>query len=130
MTSSALRRGFEAAAVGRIVWGLAALATPGLNVRAAGIRVRDTPELRYLIRIFGARAAALGIGYLLASDEERRRWRRICLFVDSADTLHGAAHVIRGDVPRASAAALTVATGSYAALGLVGLLADGRSAGT
>jgi hypothetical protein len=72
MTSSALKRGFEAAAVGRIVWGLAALAAPGLNVRAAGIRPRDTPEVRYLVRIFGARAAALGIGYLLSSDEERR----------------------------------------------------------
>lgn len=126
MTSSALKRGFEAAAVGRVAWGLAALVAPGLNVRAAGIRHRETPEVRYLIRIFGARAAALGIGYLLASDEERRRWRRICLFVDTVDTLHGAAHVVRGDVPRASATALTAATGSYAALGLAGLLADAR----
>lgn len=122
MTSSALKRGFEAAAVGRIVWGVAALVAPGLNVRIAGISDRDTPEVRYLIRIFGARAAALGIGYLLANDDERRRWRRICLFVDTADTVHGAAQVVRGDVPRASAAALTAATGTYAALGLTGLV--------
>ena len=122
MTSSTLERGFQAAAIGRIAWGVAALVAPGLNVRAAGIGDRETPEVRYLVRIFGARAAALGLGYLLANDVERRRWRRICLFVDTADTVHGAAQVVRGDVPRAAAAALTAATGTYAALGLTGVL--------
>lgn len=124
MTSSALKRGFKAAAIGRVAWGVAALVAPGLNVRVAGMRERDTPEVRYLIRIFGARAAALGMGYLLANDDERRRWRRIFLFVDTADTVHGAAHVVRGDVPRAGAAALTATTGTYALLGLTGLIRD------
>ena len=128
MTSTSLHRAFEAAATGRIVWGALALLAPGLNLRVAGVGDRDTPEMRYLIRVFGARAAALGLGYLLADEDERRRWRRICLFVDTTDTAHGAAHVIRGDIRRGSAAALTAATGTYATLGLIGLMSD-RKAG-
>lgn len=126
MKTTTLSRAFETAALGRIAWGALALVAPGLNVRAAGTADRDSPEMRYLVRVFGARAAALGIGYLLADEDERRRWRRICLFVDTTDTVHGAAHVLRGDIRRGSAAALTTATGTYAALGLIGLWSDRR----
>lgn len=60
-----MERALEMAAGGRVAWGVLALAAPGLNVRLAGIGDRDGPELRYMIRIFGSRAAALGLGYLL-----------------------------------------------------------------
>ncbi|GAA1592997.1 hypothetical protein GCM10009678_89010 [Actinomadura kijaniata] len=121
-----MERVLEAAAGGRIAWGALALAAPGLNVRLAGAADRDTPEIRYLIRVFGSRALALGLGYLLSDPRARRRWRRICLAVDLCDTAAGAVHLVRGDVPRASAAGLTAFTGGYAALGLLALRAEGR----
>ncbi|WP_207939031.1 hypothetical protein [Actinomadura darangshiensis] len=123
-----MERALEMAASGRVVWGALALAAPGLNVKLAGIGDRDTPELRYLIRIFGSRAVALGLGYLLSDPAARRRWRRLCLMVDVCDTAAGLAHVVRGDVPRGSAAGLAAITGGYATLGLLALRAEERPA--
>lgn len=121
-----MERALEATAGGRVLWGTLALAAPGLNVKLAGLGDRDTPELRYMIRIFGSRAVALGLGYLLSDSAARRRWRRLCLLVDVCDTAAGAAHVVRGDVPRASAAGLAAITGTYAALGVLALRAEKR----
>ncbi|MFC9970298.1 hypothetical protein ACFVH6_05275 [Spirillospora sp. NPDC127200] len=122
-----MERAMETAAVGRIAWGALALAAPGLNVKLAGMLHRDTPELRYMIRVFGSRAFALGLGYLLSEPAARRRWRKLCLIVDICDTTAGTAHLVRGDVPRGPAAALTAITGGYAVLGVVALYADGES---
>ncbi|MEV4007592.1 hypothetical protein [Actinomadura sp. NPDC049753] len=121
-----MERALEMAAGGRVAWGALALAAPGLNVRLAGIGDRDGPELRYMIRIFGSRAVALGLGYLLSDPEARRRWRRLCLMVDVCDTAAGVVHVVRGDVPRRAAAGLAAITGGYAALGALALRAEGR----
>ncbi|MFD0539065.1 hypothetical protein ACFQY7_40405 [Actinomadura luteofluorescens] len=121
-----MERALEMLAGGRVAWGALALAAPGLNVRLAGIGDRDGPELRYMVRIFGSRAVALGLGYLLSDPRARRRWRRLCLMVDACDTAAGIAHVVRGDVPRRSAAALTAITGGYAAVGVLALRAEGR----
>ncbi|MEW2359195.1 hypothetical protein [Spirillospora sp. NPDC029432] len=109
----------EAMAGGRVAWGALALAAPGLNVKLAGLGDRDTPELRYMIRVFGSRALALGLGYLLSDPAARRRWRRLCLVVDVCDTAAGAVHLVRGDVPRGSVAGLVAITGGYAALGVL-----------
>ncbi|TDC51808.1 hypothetical protein E1281_19940 [Actinomadura sp. KC345] len=111
-----MERAMEMAASGRIVWGTLALAAPGLNMKLAGMGHRETPELRYMIRIFGSRAVALGVGYLLSDPAARRRWRRLCLLVDACDTAAGLVHLARGDVPRPAAAALVAITGTYAAL--------------
>lgn len=46
--------------------------------------------------------------------------------VDACDTAAGVVHVIRGDVPRRSAAGLAAITGGYAALGVLALRAEGR----
>ncbi|MFD0899778.1 hypothetical protein [Actinomadura sediminis] len=123
-----MERALEVTAGGRVVWGALALAAPGLNLKLAGIGDRDTPELRYLIRVFGSRALALGLGYLLSDAEARRRWRRLCLVVDVCDTAAGAVHVVRGDVPRATAAGLAAITGAYAATGVLALRAERRDA--
>ncbi|WP_020667378.1 hypothetical protein [Amycolatopsis nigrescens] len=117
-----LDRAFLTAAAGRIAWGALALAAPRLNARLAGVGDRATPEVVYLTRIFGARAIALGLGYLGGDEPARRRWQRVCLFVDTADTAGGLGHLLRGDVRRGSALAMTLLTGSYAVLGGIGLL--------
>ncbi|MBB3662705.1 MULTISPECIES: hypothetical protein [Prauserella salsuginis group] len=126
--ASWLDTAFRIAAVGRLAWGALSLVTPRANTRLAGVDESATPELTYLIRVFGSRALALGWGYLLSDGSARRRWRRLGLLVDVCDTADGLAHVVRGDVRRGAAIGLTTATGAYAALGVVGVLADLRAA--
>ncbi|MFD6159725.1 hypothetical protein ACFWF7_41205 [Nocardia sp. NPDC060256] len=109
-------------AVGRIMLGVAALVMPRTMITAFG--TRSTPELTYLTRIFGARGVALGLGYLTAPADERPRWQRIGLMVDLIDTAHGAAHVVRGDVPRTTAIALATLTGGYMTVGAARLARD------
>lgn len=116
--------------VGRIVWGLAALASPALNTRLAGMSDRRTPELDYMIRIFGSRALALGLGHSLSEGAQRRLWQRLSLMVDTSDTVFGLGHLLRGDVPRRSSAGLVAATGTYAVLGALKVARDRRTAGS
>lgn len=119
-----LQKAFLGLAAGRVAWGVLALAAPRLNTRLAGMADRATPETVYLIRIFGARALALGLGYLGSDQRARIRWQRLCLIMDSLDTLSGLGHLLRGDTRRGTALAFTTLTGGYAAIGLGGLLAD------
>lgn len=94
------------------------------NVLAKASRVPATPELTYMTRIFGIRAVALGLGYLTSPTSERFRWQRLALIVDVTDTVHGTAHLIRGDIPRVSAAALVALTGGYMSVGAARLAKD------
>lgn len=117
-----LRHAFAAAAAGRIAWGVAALVSPGANLRAAGVSELQTPEIAYLTRVFGARALAIGVGYLTGGPPARAQWQRLGALVDSLDTVSGL-NALRtiDDAPRRRAAALMVAiTGAYAALGIAG----------
>lgn len=109
-------------AIGRIVLGVASLAAPNLLAKAS--RVPATPELTYMTRIFGVRAIALGLGYLTSPTSERFRWQRLALMVDITDTAHGAAHLVRGDLPRVSAVAMVALTGSYMSVGATRLAKD------
>ncbi|MBF6328034.1 hypothetical protein [Nocardia transvalensis] len=111
-------------ALGRIVLGTAALAAPHRLGRAFGFRL--APESVYLTRIFGARAIALGLGYLTAPIADRRRWQRVALLVDFIDTVHGTGHLARGDVPRSAAATMVAMTGTYMALGATRFALDIR----
>jgi hypothetical protein len=118
-------RAMNALAAGRILLGVAALASPAGLVGLFGMRT--SPELNYMTRIFGARAIALGTGYLTEPPEHRSRWHRLALGVDTSDTLTAAAHLVRRDVPRPAAGALFALTGGYAAVGLHRLLAQRRA---
>ncbi|MEU7764297.1 hypothetical protein AB0B25_04145 [Nocardia sp. NPDC049190] len=109
-------------ALGRVALGVAALAAPRALTRTVG--VGSGPELTYLTRIFGARAIALGLGYLTAPREELSRWQRLGLLVDVLDTAHGCAHVARGDVPRRAAVAMATLTGGYMLIGAARLVGD------
>lgn len=109
----------EALAVGRIVLGLGSLASPRLTARAFGVGA--TPEVAYLTRIYGGRAIALGLAFLLAGPDDRDRLHRIGLGVDVSDTATGLSHLLRGDMPRRSTAMVVALTGGYAAVGLARL---------
>ncbi|MDL4818313.1 hypothetical protein [Actinomadura opuntiae] len=118
----ALATALRGLAAGRVVLGAAAIAAPNALTRAYG--VRPSPELGYMIQIFGARAVALGLGYLTAPPAERSRWQRLALLVDTLDTVHGVARLTRGDLPRHAAASLTALTGAYMAIGATRLARD------
>ncbi|WP_051341476.1 hypothetical protein [Pseudonocardia spinosispora] len=107
-------------AVGRIVLGVAALLGPNRLVRAFGMS--SSPSLSYLTRIYGARAVALGIGYLTEPPSGRRRWHRIGLAVDTSDTLTAVGHLVRRDAPQRGIAALAALTGGYMLVGAVRLV--------
>ncbi|MEU6747360.1 hypothetical protein ABZ914_14195 [Spirillospora sp. NPDC046719] len=119
----ALASALRGLAAGRIVLGAAAIVAPHAMARASG--VRPSPELGYMTRIFGARAIALGLGYMTASaGPERSRWQRLALLVDTLDTAHGAARLARGDLPRPAALGYTALTGAYMAIGATRLARD------
>lgn len=107
-------------AVGRIVLGVLGLLTPRALVRMFGLR--PSPELTYLTRVFGARAVALGAGYLTEPPGQRRRWHRLGLFVDTADTMGAVAHLVRKDLPRPAVLGLGGLTGGYMLTGAVRLI--------
>ncbi|OBF01859.1 hypothetical protein [Mycobacterium sp. 852002-10029_SCH5224772] len=121
-----LRRAFAAAAVGRILLGATAFAYPASQTRMNGVpdHLLST-ELKYLIRIFGARALALGVGYLGSDEANRRRWQYIGLMVDTLDNLNAGMelrHLKRGDPKVRSLLSLMAVTGPYAMLGAAGAL--------
>ncbi|MEE3755146.1 hypothetical protein [Mycobacterium intracellulare] len=121
-----LRRAFAAAAVGRILLGATAFAYPASQTRMNGVpdHLLST-ELKYLIRIFGARALALGVGYLSSDEPNRRRWQYIGLMVDTLDNVNALMELRRlkrGDPRVRSLLSLMAVTGPYAILGAVGAL--------
>jgi hypothetical protein len=112
---------------GRIALGTIARLAPRPLTRAAGAGYAASPELDYMNRVFGARAFALGTGYLLSSADARRLWQRLALVCDISDTVAGAGHLRRRDIPRASAVAALALTGSYMLVGIARVAADLRS---
>jgi hypothetical protein len=111
-------------AVGRLGLGALSIANPAAAARGFGMDAAVTPELSYMARIFGIRAIALGSGYLLSDGSARRLWQRLAFACDVSDTLTGAAHLRRGDLPGNAAVALTTLTGTYAAIGAARITAD------
>lgn len=121
-----LRRAFAAAAVGRILLGATAFAYPASQTRMNGVPDHMlSTELKYLIRIFGARALALGLGYLGSDEPNRRRWQHIGLMVDTLDNVNALMEITRlkrGDPKIRSLLSLMAVTGPYAMLGAAGAL--------
>jgi hypothetical protein len=83
-----------------------------------------SPELAYMARVFGIRAIALGAGYLVSEGEARRLWQRLAFACDISDTIAGAGHLRRGDMPPSTALPLTSMTGTYAAIGAARIALD------
>ena len=114
-------------AIGRMILAVVSLAAPRQFAKLVG--VRPSPELTYMTRIYGARAFAMGLGYLTSGARERYRWKRLSLMVDSLDTLNGVSHLVRRDLPLRAAVSMVGLTGSYAAIGATRIATDqfGRS---
>jgi hypothetical protein len=117
-------RGLAVLAAGRIGLGTLARIAPRATTRMFGAGAAASPELDYMNRVFGARAFALGSGYLLSAGAPRRLWQRLALVCDVSDTLAGAGHLRRGDIPRSSAVGAVALTGAYMLVGLAKLVAD------
>jgi hypothetical protein len=105
----------SAMAVGRVILAAISLAAPRQFAKVLG--VAQSPELTYMTRIYGARAFAMGLGYLTSGTKERHRWKRLSLTVDTIDTVNGFSHLIRRDLPLRAALGMVTLTGSYAAIG-------------
>jgi hypothetical protein len=114
----------RAMAIGRLALGTISLTSPAAAARSFGIEDEMTPELSYMARIFGSRAIALGSGYLLSGGDSRRLWQRLAFVCDLSDTVTGAGHVRRRDLPGRTGVALTALTGAYAAFGAARIAAD------
>lgn len=106
-----------ALAAGRIGLGLLSRAAPRRTAAMFGAGAAATPELDYMMRVFGARAFTLGAGYLLSDAEGRKLWQRLAFVCDVSDTIAGIGDLRRGETRRFSALASVVLTGSYMAVG-------------
>jgi hypothetical protein len=113
----------EVLAAGRIALGIASLLAPRGFARAVGV-AEPSAELAYLTRIYGARAIAMGAGYLTSQPLERRRWKRLSLAVDISDTVTGLAHLVRRDAPVRAIGSMVALTGGYAAVGAAHLTGE------
>ena len=114
-------------AIGRIVLGLLGRFAPKRSAELFGAGDAMTPELDYMAKVFGARAFALGTGYLTSTGAARRRWQRLAFVCDVSDTIAGIGSLGRGDMPRPTALALTAMTGGYALVGGARIASDVRA---
>jgi hypothetical protein len=119
-----LGRALAGLAAGRIALGALSRFAPRRGAELFGAGTTMTPELDYMSRVFGARAFALGAGYLTSSGAARRRWQRLAFVCDVSDTVAGIGALRRGDVSRSSALALTAMTGGYALIGAARIAHD------
>ncbi|ULP49374.1 hypothetical protein [Mycolicibacter virginiensis] len=102
-------------AIGRMILAVLSLGAPRQFAKLVG--VTPSAELTYMTRIYGARAFAMGLGYLTSGTAERHRWKRLSLMVDTIDTINGVGHLARRDLPLRAAVTMVGLTGSYAAIG-------------
>lgn len=112
----------------RLAWvrvgvGVFAWACPGATNRLFLVpRDHDSHSLTYMNRIFGVRAVALGLGYLLADRKQRTTANALWLMVDGADTVMGGRMAAAGELTRAQTAELLAVTGAATAVDVAGLL--------
>jgi len=93
----------------RIAFGIAAWLFPRAAAKAFGFDMTGNPQLPYLARLIGTRDAILAYGLLTSEGDEQKRWLRIGLANDGADTVAAIAGGVGGYLPRRTAAILTAA---------------------
>ena len=104
-------------AAGRIVLGVTSLVAPRAFATAVGV-VNPSDELSYMTRVYGARAVAMGTGYLTATPHEQARWAKLSLAIDISDTIAGTRQAFPNRTSRRPVAVMIVLTATYAAVGL------------
>ena len=124
MRARTLDRALVGLAAGRIGLGLISRFAPRRAASLFGAGYAATPELDYVTRVFGARAFALGTGYLLSEGDARRLWQRLAFVCDVSDTVTALGDLRRGEVPRSVALSAAALTGSYMAVGGVRVARD------
>jgi hypothetical protein len=107
---------------GRVALGVTAFALPALTVRLMGMGKGSDPGRDFVTRMFAAREIALGAGYLLSKEPNRKLWARLGLAVDGLDTLN--AMRSRKGLPLWVSAGATVVTGGCTALGAAKVTRD------
>jgi hypothetical protein len=110
----------------RIAVGAGAWLAPRLSARLLGMEEENSPQAAYLMRLFGVRDAALGVGLMASAKGQRPSWLRTAIGCDLAD---GAASLLatrRGELTGHAGAAATGAGLAGAALGAVILQRETR----
>lgn len=99
----------KALIVSRIAFGIAAWLLPRPAARAFGFDMSRNPQLPYLARLIGTRDLILAYGLLTTEGAEQKRWLRISLANDGADTVAAMTGGIGGYLPKRTTAILTTA---------------------
>jgi hypothetical protein len=107
---------------GRIALGVAAFAAPGLSARLLGSPKGTDGGRDLLTRMFAAREIALGAGYLLSKESDRRLWARLGVAVDGLDTVSGLRS--RRTLPLWRSAAAAALAGGVTAVGAAKVTKD------
>lgn len=114
--------------LGRIVVGVAALASPEQAAKISGLDPAANPHLDYFTRMFGAREVALGAITLVSRGPLRRNLTLVGMAVDGSDAVTGVLGLTEGKLPKpASGILVGVALGAVGS-GLSALLRGRRTA--
>nr|BFE33021.1 hypothetical protein GCM10010200_052720 [Actinomadura rugatobispora] len=107
---------------GRVALGVVAFAAPGLTAKLLGGAKTADGSRDLVTRMFAAREIAVGAGYLLSKDSDRRLWARVGLAIDTLDTVGGLR--TRKNVPVWASAGVLAAAGGCTALGAAKVAKD------
>jgi len=111
-------------ALGRIVIGATAVASPDLAAKLFRLNRTANPQLPYMTRMFGSREIALGAVTLFAKGGARRRLIALGMAVDGADAFAGYDAMRTGSVPQQTGMFLTGPAIGAVLAGAVGLVTD------
>ncbi|HET6168266.1 MAG TPA: hypothetical protein VFE07_15655 [Marmoricola sp.] len=111
-------------ALGRIVIGAVALASPPAAAKLFRLDLARNPQLPYLSRMFGSREIALGAITLLAKGKARRRLVALGMAVDGADAFAGYDAMQSGVVSQSTGIFLTAPAVGAVVAGAVGLVTE------
>lgn len=111
-------------ALGRIVIGATALASPDLAAKMFRLDLARNPQLPYLMRMFGSREIALGALTLVAKGKARRKLVALGMAVDGADAFAGYDAMRSGSVPQSVGLFLTGPALGAVLTGAIGLVTE------
>lgn len=111
-------------ALGRIVIGIAAVASPDLTMKLFRLDVARNAQLPYMSRMFGSREIALGAITLAAKGPARRKLVALGVVVDGADAVAGFEAMRSGSVSQSVGVGLTVPAVGAAIAGVIGFATE------
>ncbi|WP_148046727.1 DUF4267 domain-containing protein [Nocardioides pocheonensis] len=109
-------------ALGRIVIGATALASPDVAAKLFRLDAARNPQLPYMSRLFGSREIALGAVTLVSKGAARRKLVALGMAVDGADAFAGYDAMRSGSVNQSVGVGLTVPAVGAVLAGAIGLV--------